>query len=204
MKPFYLIFLLTAFLSCSKKEQKGIAKPTVYKSHETKHDTVTPVKIQDTLNQLTEEENTSIKKFVTRYKFSAFKVKMYTGKLADPNFEGNQFASDKEYVEFITEGCKNNGINFGGKYTIIHKSCGCMCEHIFIVDRSNGEIFVGAKMPLADSGDGRFGYTYQKDSKMIIADSGLFSDYEMKYYTCRYETAPEIYVWQSKRFKKLQ
>jgi hypothetical protein len=108
---------------------------------------------------------------------------MFTGKLADPDFEGNPYAIDKEYVEFISKGCENSGINFAGRYTIIEKSCGCMCEHIFIVDRSSGKIFTEAMLATTD-GEGRFGYTYKKDSKMIIADSGLFTDDSFTHYTC--------------------
>lgn len=196
-------------LSCSKKEHKAVVKQnfTVSNTTTTK-DSITKViiqkdKVKDTLDGLAPHETTCIKKFTTSYKFSAFKVKMYTGELVAPNFEGNPYACDKEYVDFITEGCKNNGINFAGRYTIIQKSCGCMCEHIFIVDRSNGEIFTEGMLATAE-GEGRFGFTYKKDSKMIIVDSGLFTDDNFTHYICFYKTAPEIYVWKSKRFKKLQ
>lgn len=204
MKSFNIIFMFLSFLSCSEKKEEVIVVRHIPKAQEAIYATVANEVIEDTLDNFNGDEKASIKEFVTPYKFTKFKVKMYKGKLAAPNFEGNPFAYDKEYVDFITEGCKKNGINFGGKYTIIQKSCGCMCEFVFMVDRSNGEILTNTNMPLPDSTDGRYGFMYLKDSEMIIADSGLFANDKMTTYTDVYGSVPEIYVWKSKRFKKLQ
>jgi|GEM_PF-2524762 len=105
------------------------------------------------------------------YKFEDYKVPIFEGTLAEPNFLGNPFANDKEYVDFIKTGCKENKINFAGYYTIIERSCGAMCSHIFIVDRKNGKIFIDTK-----PNDERYGYEYRKDSKLLIANSSVFID----------------------------
>ena len=140
----------------------------------------------------------NIKKFNSRYNFEAFQTNIFIGKLALPNFHGNQFANEKEYQEFIAEGCKRNGINFGGHYTIIHKGCGAMCEHIFIVDRISGKVFTDVK-----PNDGRYGYLYRKDSRLLIANSNVFQDESLKYYS-DFLGEPELYVWKQNNFIRLQ
>ncbi|KGO94319.1 hypothetical protein [Flavobacterium subsaxonicum] len=141
-----------------------------------------------------------LKKLNTNYTFTSFKVSLYTGTLANPVFKGNPFANDPEYVTFITEGCKQKGINFGGKYTVIEKSCGAMCSHIFLVDRTNGTIITD-KQPY---GDGHYGYLYKKGSNLLIANSGLFTNNSLVYYDSHWDgVAPELFVWKGKKFKKI-
>lgn len=123
------------------------------------------------------------------YKFEDYKVSLFKGALAEPNFKGNPFAKDKEYVDFIKKGCKENNINFAGHYTIIGRSCGAECSHIFIVDRENGKIFTDTK-----PNDGRYGYEYRKDSKLLIANSSLFIDATFEKYI-DYWCKPEFYQW---------
>lgn len=207
MKLFYIILLL-AIVSCSKKEQEAVVQQNLSEPHKATEDSITSVSIQkgtvkDTQGNLTPDETAHIKKFVTPYKFNAFKVEMYTGKLADPNFEGNPYEADKKYVEFITKGCKNNGINFAGKYTIIYQDCGAMSLCIHMVDRTNGEILSVLGLKSKD-GDGRYGFIFKEDSKMIIANSELFTNDSMTIYTDVYGSIPEVYVWKAKRFRRLQ
>ena len=135
--------------------------------------------------------------FETKHTFDSFKTVFYTGKLAAPDFTGNPFANDPEYVSFITKGCKQ-GINFAGKYTLIHKGCGAMCEHVFIVDRATGKIFTDTKIK-----DGKYGYLYKKDSRLLIANSEAFLDDTLTAYNNLYAT-PEFYVWEGSNFKFLQ
>ena len=136
-------------------------------------------------------------KFVSHYYFETFKTKLYAGKAASPDFRNNEFANDKEYVKFITEGCKNNDINFGGHFTIIQRSCGAMCEHIFLVDRITGKIYTDIR-----PNDGRYGYLYRKDSYLLIANSNVFQDDSLKYYSDFFDK-PELYVWKHSNFQPL-
>jgi hypothetical protein len=142
--------------------------------------------------------DSKIIKFATKYNFEIFKAKVFTGKLAKPDFTNNEFAIDPEYVMFITEGCQTNDINFGGHYTIIQKSCGAMCEHIFIVDRINGKIYTDIK-----PNDGRYGYLYKKDSDLLIANSNVFQDDSLKYYKDLFGK-PELYIWKDNNFQTLE
>lgn len=136
-------------------------------------------------------------KFISKYNFETFKAEVYDGKLASPDFSNNPYAVDREYVDFITNGCKQNGINFGGHYTIIQRSCGAMCEHIFIVDRHTGIIFNDINL-----NDGKYGYAYKKDSRLLIANSNVFIDDKFEYYNDFFDT-PELYVWDKTKFIRL-
>jgi len=137
-------------------------------------------------------------KFTSLYNFETFKAKLFIGKVAPPNFSDNEFSSDKKYVKFITDGCNKNDINFGGHYTIIERSCGAGCVHIFIVDRITGKIFINIR-----PNDGRYGYLYKKDSYLLIANSNVFQDDSLKYYN-DLEGTPELFVWKDNNFEVLK
>ena len=136
-------------------------------------------------------------KFTSKYNFETFKTKLFLGKPLSPDFTDNKFANDKEYIKFITDGCKKNNINFGGHYTIIQRSCGAMCEHIFIIDRITGKIYIDIR-----PNDGRYGYLYKKDSYLLIANSNVFQDDSLKYYN-DFFGKPELYVWKDNKFQLL-
>jgi hypothetical protein len=133
-----------------------------------------------------------------KYKFSDFSVdKIYYGKLASPKFNKRQLAFGEEYVEFITDGCEKTGINFAGHYTILERDCGCMCLHIFIIDRITGEIIDKIK-----PNDGRWGYMYYTNSRMLIANSEVIDMKFKGYYCNRFGYTPEFYVWTGKNFTR--
>lgn len=183
-----IIFLLT--LTCCKdanpKKTQNISADTIVKSVS---------KIDSNFN-ITEGK---LIKFNSHYNFESFKTKLFTGKVVSPDFTGNEFAGDKEYVKFITDGCKKNDINFGGHYTIIQRGCGLMCEHIFVIDRITGKIYtrIGIRPD-----DGRYGYLYKKDSNLLIANSNSFQNDSLKYYYSFFK--PELYVWKDRNFQILK
>jgi hypothetical protein len=182
-----IIFLLT--LTCCKdtnpdKTQKSFTDTTVKLIS----------KVDSGLNT-TERKRI---KFTSHYNFETFRTKLFTGKIASPDFSHNEFANDKEYVKFITDGCKKNDINIGGHYTIIQKGCGAMCENIFIVDRITGKIYTDIR-----PNDGRYGYLYKKDSCLLIANSNVFQDESLEYYN-DFFAKPELYVWKDSNFKLLK
>lgn len=187
------IFLLVLMLfSCNKKVQvvKTISNEIVENDKE--------IFVKNFVDSVI-----SIKRFISPYKFTDFKAAVFSGKLVAPDFKGDEFANDPEYVDYIIDGCKQ-GINFGGKYTIVQMSCGAMCEHLTLVDRTTGRISVGP-VGIEIGGDGRYGYIYKKDSRMIIADSGFFTDGSMKYYAVEFNNGPsQSYVWKANRFKLLK
>ena len=99
---------------------------------------------------------------------AAFIVPLFTGKLSSPDFTGNPFAHDPEYVAFISSGCERVGINFGGHYTAIIHSCGMGCVHLFLVDRIDGRIHTNDGLT-----EGYGGYQFRPTSTLLIADSNM-------------------------------
>lgn len=187
MKSLFILFTFTLLLSCKE------APPQTEKSLVPTADTI--VSQQEELPHDGTEGRTLV--FETEHTFDSFKADVYKGNLSAPDFNGNPFANDPEYVKLITEGCKD-GVNYAGKYTLIHKGCGAMCEHIFIVDRTNGKIFTGAIM-----NSGKYGYLYKKESRLLIANSEAFLDESLTVYSDLFAT-PEFYVWEGNNFKFLQ
>lgn len=186
MKKILFYLIITTIISCQQKPKQ--VNETVK----------TPTEANNPVIDSSDTHQENIHKFDSKYTFDSFRVSPFDGKPANPDFKGNEFSKDSEYVKFITEGCKENGINFGGHYTIIEKSCGAMCEHVFIVNRINGKIYTSIQ-----PNDGRYGYLYKKDSKLLIANSSTFTDDSLKNY-CDIFGKPEVYVWDNDNFKLLE
>ena len=190
MVRFILLILIFA-CSCNRKDSRN---PPVIVS-----DTVGTSANNDSLRlSNTDAMDRNLREFKPKYTFSTFQTTVYAGELALPNFRNLPFATNKEYRDFMTEGCKQNGVNFGGHYTIIQRACGAMCEHIFVVDRVSGKIFTNIR-----PNDGRYGYLYKKESRLLIANSNVFQDDSLKYYS-DFFGAPELYVWKDDNFRLLQ
>lgn len=73
--------------------------------------------------------------------FDAYKVEVFEGPLADPDFETNPDA--RLFRTRIIETCENEGINFAGHYTVVTFGCGTACQGNYIVNRKTGAISYG-------------------------------------------------------------
>jgi len=158
----------------------------------------TPAKSNSKVDSISNTTEGKLIKFTSNYNFETFKTKLFEVETASPDFSSNEFATHSEYVKLITDGCNKNDINFGGHFTIIHKSCGAMCEHIFIIDRITGRVYTDIR-----PNDGRYGYLYKKDSYLLIANSNLFQDDSLIYYN-NFFGKPELYVWKDNNFQTLK
>ncbi|KDN55730.1 hypothetical protein [Flavobacterium seoulense] len=125
-------------------------------------------------------------------KFENYKVEVYNGKLADPNFES--LPSAKRYVTRIKEGIKN-GINFAGKFTLITWGCGSPCQGGVIINRINGNIY--------DDYSTAYGSDFKKDSKLIIMNSGII-DTETKLIPFHTIVNLEYKLWEETKFIDLE
>jgi hypothetical protein len=115
------------------------------------------------------------KKFTFKSQFENFKVdKIFRGKLAPPNFTTDPDA--KHYISRIKEGCKNEGINFAGQYTIVEWGCGALCQQMAIVDRISGKI-IYSEIPF-DKVDGHSGTKYKIDSRILIINTEALSEFD--------------------------
>ena len=140
----------------------------------------------------------------TQYKFEDFPVEVYSGKLSTPDFNNNPYASSMGYVESMTDECKNEGINFGGRFTILHGNCGNICSFIIMADRETGQ-FVAIQNPNGfDDENGAYGYEYRKDSRLIIANATLFTDDEFQHSFPDFDLKPKYYVWDNNEFVLLK
>jgi hypothetical protein len=123
-------------------------------------------------------------------------VEVYEGKLARPDFNSVGYGKDEKFREFLQKRMKGMPVNFGGRYTIIEKSCGAMCSSIYMVDRKNGKIF---SFPAAD---GHWGYKYFPNSNLLLANSSLVND-SMTKYSDHWGIRPELYKWTGTSFRLL-
>ena len=178
----FIIALFILLASCSDKSSKDkILIPNKSKALTTK-------KIKkDTIDN-------RIIKLKNPKRFEDYKVEVYSGKLAEPDFKNNEFRNDKEYVRMISESCKRNNVNFGGHYTIITQSCGAQCVHFFIINRKTGYISISSNPK-----DGKDGFEFRKNSELLIANSNLFVDEKFETYY-KYFYTPEFYEWNGNDF----
>lgn len=139
------------------------------------------------------------RKYKLPYKFSTFKVKVYTGRLAQPDFKTNPAA--QLFRTQIKSQCKTDGINFAGHFTIVHWGCGSSCEDIAIIDRINGKIFYSdlIKAPY----DSFYSFKCRPDSKMIIMNEWLLSNVYKGYIFCSDKWPLEIGTWDDSKVKFL-
>lgn len=99
------------------------------------------------------------RKYKPKTSFEDYKVDVYEGELAEPDFESN--LSARLFITRIKEGCAE-GINFAGHCTLITWGCGSPCQQGVVVDRKTGKIF--------DDYGTSLGSEFRKDSKMIITN----------------------------------
>lgn len=141
-------------------------------------------------------------RFNNKYRFDSFPVEVYTGKLADPDFTGNPYASDTNYRVAMLDGCKNRGIDFAGKYTVVYTGCGCMCSGIHLVDRITGKIVYPK-----NAEEGKWGFLHQANSRLMVANAETLVNEDLRYYIPFGGSSffiPEIYVWENTKFRRLR
>jgi hypothetical protein len=131
-------------------------------------------------------------KFNSKFNFDNYKVELYKGELAAPDFTTNQEA--KRYITRIKEGCKN-GINFAGKYTLVIWGCGSPCQSGVVVDRASGKIYSGYFST--------YGSEFKKESRMIILNSALI-DQNTKLISFHNIVALSVEFWNGSEFIKAE
>jgi hypothetical protein len=138
------------------------------------------------------------KKYTIPYKFSAFEVPVFRGKLAPPNFKTDTAAW--LYRTQIREQCKSEGINFAGHFTIVKWGCGSNCLDMAIVDRINGKI--SYSKVLTSNDEPFYTIAYQKNSNIVIMDDWLMNDYK-GYIFCSEVWDLITAKWENTKFRVL-
>jgi hypothetical protein len=174
--------------SCTGQQSTSVAQDSV-KAVSTDIDTV-----------IHYEENyrdTSWTQYKLKYSFPSFPEKIYSGKLAVPDFKSVDYGKDTAFQSFLSARLKGVGINFGGHYTIVESSCGAMCVSFHLLDRISGKIFA-----FPSYGDGLWGYRYESGSNLLIGNSFLLND-QMTKYLDKWDIKPVFYRWTGTEFKRL-
>lgn len=138
------------------------------------------------------------KKYSPRYKFSSFKVPLYRGILAQPDFKTDTSAI--LYRTQIKQQCKREGINFAGHFTFVKWGCGSDCQAFAIVDRINGKINysnVGR-----ETNFDAVGFKYRSNSNMIILNAWRL-DCRKGYVLCNRFFKVRLATWHDLKFKWL-
>ena len=198
-----------------KEEQNEIIKDTIYKDEEflfiankgskvdvirngekkelqSKGDTLFSNEYVSFFGDL-EDELEIFVKFNQRYKFEDFPIDVYKGKLSKPDFSTDKDA--KRFITRINEGSKNRP-NFAGKLNCINWGCGTNCQSGVILNSETGEIFDGLITG--------WGFKSKPNSKLLIAEYGLFEDKENEWLPFCSFCIPKYYVWNYERNKLIQ
>ena len=132
-------------------------------------------------------------KFNQRYKFEDFPIDVYKGELSKPDFNTDKDA--KRFISRITEGSKRQP-NFAGKLNFINWGCGTNCQSGVILNSETGEIYEGVNTA--------WNFKTKPNSKLLIAEYGLFEDKENEWLPfCSY-CIPKYYVWDFKKNKLIK
>jgi len=188
MKPFYTILAIW-LASCSEKSARPADSDNL-PNKSARLDSIQPIPEIDRDN--------SWAPFQPKYSFNTFPAKVYTGKLAKPDFNNVEYGKEEEFQEYMRERLQGMPINFAGNYTIVEKSCGAMCVAIYMVDRRSGKIFA-----FPPEGDGKWGYKYYADSRLLVSNSELLND-SMNMYLNQWQMEPQFYRWTGSKFELLQ
>jgi hypothetical protein len=176
MRAFITIVAIFA-ASCSENSSQTIDKDTFSQKADRLHSTASTPGL---------DRDNSWAAFNAKYSVNSMWTELYAGKLAKPDFNSVNYGTDQKFHEFMRERLEGQFINFGGKYTIVEKSCGAMCSAIYLVDRKTGKIL---SFPQTD---GHWGYKDYPNSTLLLANSSLVND-SMTKYLDQWGIAPEFY-----------
>ena len=138
------------------------------------------------------------RKYKVPYKYSDYKVSVYTGELAAPDFK-----TDPSALLFRTQirtQCKENGINFAGHFTLVKWGCGSPCLTVAIVDRITGRI----QYSKIDKQNEFIYYTIacKPNSTMVIMNDWMLEEFK-GYVCCSKYWKLKVAKWSDKKFQLL-
>ena len=125
---------------------------------------------------------------------------IYHGRLAAPDFSTDPNA--RYFKTRTIDGCRKEGVNFGGHYTIIEIGCGHACMMMTMVDRIDGRVYF-TDIPF-DTLDGHHGLIFNPASYLLEVNTAATN--RIPGYSVVYWRKPATYLWNEKRkrFELLQ
>lgn len=110
---------------------------------------------------------------VTHRDFADFPAQPYAGPTQAPDFSGRE----AEYAEYKTRlsDSFNEGVNFGGAYSIVEIGCGASCRFVYILNHKNGAI---SSFPLGGEQNPTLNLNYVPNSTLVKTtwQDGLFDE----------------------------
>ena len=104
----------------------------------------------------------------------------------------SQYEYKKMFITRTTNEVDEKGLNFAGHYSFVYWGCGSACKLSAVVDLKTGKVYNGPA--------GGIGYSFKKDSKILIVNQLDTADF---YYKNRI-WQPEQYVWTNDRFVEIK
>jgi hypothetical protein len=108
--------------------------------------------------------------------------------LGNKKLDFTQYEYKKMFITRITTEVNEKGFNFAGHYSFVYWGCGSACKLSAVVDIKTGKVYKGPS--------GGIGYSFKKDSKILIVNPPDTADF---YYKDRI-WQPEQYVWTNDSF----
>jgi hypothetical protein len=139
------------------------------------------------------------RKYKVGFKFSDYRIALYKGKLAPPNFKTDPAAY--EFRTQIKDQCKDKGIDFAGHFTLVQWGCGTECAETAIVDRITGSIFYSK---LNEPYNFAFNTIKCKsNSTMVIMNDWMIEGFKGYVYCDRPYWKLKVANWSGTKFKLL-
>ncbi|ARS34814.1 hypothetical protein [Pontibacter actiniarum] len=185
----YLLLLPLALVGCQEKanHEGGLASTHPELAEELAEDTLT-VPYSDTAGtKLYDRYRITTEQYLNSGNYSA--GSMYRGKLAP--LDESSHSDARTYRTMLREGMAE-GVNFAAKYTLVTVGCGTGCQQHVVVDRETGKVL--------DKVQSSMGARYSEDSRLLIVNP---PDSTVDYSQCN-GCAPEAYVFENGRFRKLE
>ncbi len=139
------------------------------------------------LGDVTNESEIYIKN-TPRYRFEDFPADLYNGPLSEPDFSTDKDA--KRFKTRITMGSKKPP-NLAGHFNFINWGCGSSCQSGIILDAKTGAIYDGLNTSL--------GFKSKADSRLLMANAGLFEENEKEWIPFCFYCIPEYYLWDENK-----
>lgn len=144
-----------------------------------------------TAKDATYEALTCYRKFTPTTTFEDHQVTVYDGPLASPDLDSHPLG--RRYRTRIRQAC-SEGINFGGKYTLVSWGCGSPCQAGVLVDRITGKIVEGHST--------NHGAEFYPNSTLLLADAAIVN--EDKLFRMTASSNVQVRLWTGSGWEVLE
>jgi hypothetical protein len=185
-----IIFVLTLFffISCNQTNEAKIQTPILSEVNK-----VDSIRVFGDSMLIIKHENSfdTLVKFNSLLANSQYYVKPLNIK-GNKKLDFSHYEYEKMFITRTTNEVREKGFNFAGHYSFVYWGCGSACKLSAVVDLKTGMVYNGPS--------GGIGYSFKKDSKILIVNQLDTADF---YYKNRI-WQPEQYLWTNNCFKVIK